>query len=632
MTTPGIRLRHLAFHGPGKKPASIEFGAGLNVIYGASETGKSFIAEAIDFMLGGGQELRDINQRIGYDRVLLGLETMDGQAFTLQRSTEGGHFLLYSGLHEQPPAADVESQQLADQHNERNTDNVSMFLLGHCGLAGRRVRRNNRGDTNSLSFRYLARLVIVTETEIMAQRSPLSDANPTADTPNFATFKLLLTGVDDSSLVSRSPTTPEELTREAQLQLLDNLIDDHADRLKELTKDAKDLPDQLDRVNATLWQHGAVLSTTEAEYRARVERRRDVRKRLEEGRDRRSEIGSLLERFTLLEAHYTSDIGRLRGIEEGGTLFEVLGKGRCPLCGAEPEHHHQRGEECDGDVAAVVAAARGEIAKIHLLRSELTETIEGLQREAAGFDRRLPKLEEELTAVSQDIESLVSPKLAKLRATYSDFADKRGAIREAIALQQTIDDIQRRRAELDKAPEDPKPTTVAEGDLPAAVADEFAQKVEGTLKEWHFPEAERVHFDAKKRDLMIAGKLRSARGKGLRAITHAAFTTGLLEYCRSKSKPHPGFIILDSPLLAYREPSEHADDRTEEDKQLAGTDLSEQFYSYVAGLPSDRQIIIIENRDPPDAIRELAQSKMFSKNPHHGRYGFFPVEKDEPTP
>src|SRR5438067_1113927 len=98
MTPPGFRLRHLVFHGPGKNPAVVEFGARLNVIYGASETGKSFIVEAIDFMLGGGQELRDINQRIGYDRILLGLETVDGDPFTLQRSTEGGNFLLYSGL------------------------------------------------------------------------------------------------------------------------------------------------------------------------------------------------------------------------------------------------------------------------------------------------------------------------------------------------------------------------------------------------------------------------------------------------------------------------------------------------------------------------------------------------------
>jgi hypothetical protein len=83
------------------------------------------------------------------------------------------------------------------------------------------------------------------------------------------------------------------------------------------------------------------LATTDAEYRSLADRRRDIRKKLEEGRDRRAEIAGLLERFTLLDRHYVSDVARLRGLEEGGTLFEVLGQAPCPLCGAEPAHHRR---------------------------------------------------------------------------------------------------------------------------------------------------------------------------------------------------------------------------------------------------------------------------------------------------
>ena len=67
--TPGFRLRFLGFFGPQKPPATVTFGYGLNVIYGASNTGKSFIVEAIDFMLGGKPPLRDIPERVGYDRL-----------------------------------------------------------------------------------------------------------------------------------------------------------------------------------------------------------------------------------------------------------------------------------------------------------------------------------------------------------------------------------------------------------------------------------------------------------------------------------------------------------------------------------------------------------------------------------
>jgi len=103
----------------------------------------------------------------------------------------------------------------------------------------------------------------------------------------------------------------------------------------------------------------------------------------------------------------------------------------------------------------------------------------------------------------------------------------------------------------------------------------------------------------------------------MRAITHAAFTVTLLEYARSNELFHPGFVVLDTPLLAYREPEGEEDD-------LSGTDVQERFYEYLLTL-KDRQIIILENVDPPDSIKSRRQSLFFSKNPHLGRYGFFPV-------
>lgn len=616
MSSLGFRLRHLAFHGIAKEPAILEFGAGLNVIYGASETGKSFVVEAIDFMLGGGQDLRDIGERIGYDRIFLGVETIEGEQFTLERSADGGSFRSYQGLIKSLPPDGAESVELADQHNEKNEANLSMFLLARCGLAGKRVRKNSRGETNSLSFRHLARLLIVNENEITSQHSPLTDGNPITETPNFATFKLLLTGVDDSSLISNRPKTPEDQSRFAQLEMLEKMLGDYGDRLKTLTKDPGEVSNQLQRLDEALSSRTGQLRTTESEYRSLSDRRREARKRLESGKERREEVDGLLQRFTLLERHYVSDVQRLKGIEEGGTLFEVLGKATCPLCGALPEHH--RAEECGGDASAVVAAARSEIAKIVVLRAELVGTIGDLRKEAMRFDRRLPQLEEELRTVANEIEKMVAPRLAQLRASYSDLADKKGQVREAASLLETIVDIKERRAHLEKQENDEKSLSVSSGDLPSTVADEFSKTVEAILKEWHFPEAERIHFDQKKRDLVIAGKLRTARGKGLRAITHSAFTIALLEYCRSNIKPHPGFVVLDSPLLAYREPE------SEEDKELVGTDLAEQFYNYLAGRPNDRQIIIVENRDPPAAIQQSGQVTMLSKNPGGGRYGFFP--------
>jgi hypothetical protein len=195
-------------------------------------------------------------------------------------------------------------------------------------------------------------------------------------------------------------------------------------------KDPADLADQLQRLDTTLSQREQQLAISEAQYRDASKERATLRKKLEEGRERRAEIAALIERFSLLDQHYVSDLARLRGIEEGGTLFEVMGQARCPLCGAEPAHH-QKNSDCDGNVEAVVAAARAEIAKIELLRVELTDTMKALETEASGFDRRLPRLDAELQRVALGIEQLVTPKLTQSRTAYAELADKRGEVRES---------------------------------------------------------------------------------------------------------------------------------------------------------------------------------------------------------
>jgi hypothetical protein len=91
---------------------------------------------------------------------------------------------------------------------------------------------------------------------------------------------------------------------------------------------------------------------------------------------------------------------------------------------------------------------------------------------------------------------------------------------------------------------------------------------------------------------VIDGRPRGSRGAGLCAITYSAFVIGLLEYCRSRKLPHPGFVILDSPLLAYKEPKG-------EDEGIAGTDLKPRFYQHLEGHAGQQQIFIVDNTTPP---------------------------------
>ncbi|WP_375415063.1 AAA family ATPase [uncultured Bradyrhizobium sp.] len=613
-----LQIRHVSFLGPNKPTAVIHFKSGFNVLYGASDTGKSFILDTIDYMLGGKGPLRDFPEREGYDRVLLGMQVSIGEFFTLQRSVAGGGFLKADGLHEEAFPKDGVIE-LREQHDERKDDNLSRFLLGKIGLLDRRVRRNKHNETNSLSFRNLARLAIVDEEEIIQKRSPLSDGNVVADTPNTATFKLLLTGADDSALVA-ARSSPQEHSRAGQIELLGQLIAETQTKIRQLSGPPKQLEDQDAKLEETLRSRMELLAAHENVYKDATSRRREVRQRLDLANERLTEVSVLLERFDLLSKHYQSDVERLEGIREGGTLFSELSDGVCPLCGADPAHQH-RSEDCEGNADQVVIAAEAELGKIGALQQDLAQTVRQLTTESRGLQNRIPKLEADVFAVNTQIQDDLAPKLRAARTSYAELADKRAEVREALGLFENIQDLEDRRTKLELEEAEESGGNAPDAGLPTGSLDKFATVVQEILKTWHFPNADRVHFEQKIRDLVIGGKNRTSFGKGLRAITQSAFTIGLLQYCMEQQTPHPGFALLDSPLLSYKEPDGEDDD-------MRHTDLKAQFYNYLKNIGIDRQVIIVENTDPPDDVRALPNAQKFTGNPSEaGRAGLFPTSK-----
>ena len=68
-----MQLRFLLVSGPKSRPAVVEFGPGLNVIYGGSNTGKSHILRLIDYCLGASKPPDPIIEQAEYDLAHLGV-------------------------------------------------------------------------------------------------------------------------------------------------------------------------------------------------------------------------------------------------------------------------------------------------------------------------------------------------------------------------------------------------------------------------------------------------------------------------------------------------------------------------------------------------------------------------------
>lgn len=629
MSWSPLQLGGISFISPYKPPALVEFREGLNVVRGASDTGKSFLVEAIDFLLGAKvtrnrNPLRDIPQRDGYDRARLILKARENDFFTLQRSTNGGNFSLFEGswLTNEP---DVEARSLSAVHEHGNHESLSTYLLSLIGLENKYVQKNQRGESKSLSFRNLARLVLVQENDITKQESPILSGRPTDATVEYSVFKLLLTGIDASALIQQSRIQSEIATtrqnNRAKLEFIEELIQEQHSELEGVHITRAQAEEQISSLEEQLQRQKEVLTQFQQDLNSHLARRREISNHKEDLTSRINEISSLLSRFDLLKEHYRIDLRRLTSIEESGSLFVYLERKPCPLCGALPNEQHQV-EMCDGDIENVVNAAAAEIAKVQQLSDELDQTVEDLGTEAEELANQREQLEPELRSLNQEIQEINSP-LSDAQNTFSELFKQSSEMQRIIDAFSRIEQMQQKRASLLAEISEPSTTVNSRVDLSTSVLDDFAKTVQRLLQAWNFPGSDRVSFDETRKDLVIGGQPRISRGKGLRAITHAAMTIGLMNFCKERNLSHPGFVVLDSPLLAYWQP-----EASEDKALLEGVGLKERFYEYLANNYNNSQILIIENESPPDSIEERISLTNFTGNPNEGRYGFFPATED----
>ncbi|WP_143270306.1 hypothetical protein [Bradyrhizobium sp. Ghvi] len=142
------------------------------------------------------------------------------------------------------------------------------------------------------------------------------------------------------------------------------------------------------------------------------------------------------------------------------------------------------------------------------------------------------------------------------------------------------------------------------------------------------PRASEAQFDLATSDVTIGGKERADSGKGVKAILHAAVNVALLLYCGERNLPHPGLIVLDTPLLTYREPlGSKYGELSADEVELQRTGLATRFYDHLASLKDIGQFIVIENEDPPSDVAKPMPIETFTANPDSGRYGLFPLKR-----
>ncbi|MBB3728343.1 hypothetical protein [Nonomuraea dietziae] len=494
------------------------------------------------------------------------------------------------------------------------TDSLSGFLLRQIGLDGRQVRKNKRNETVPLSFRNLCFLCIIDETKMQSATPPALSGQYTTTTAEISTLKLLLQGEDDSAIAQDAGAAERRKIGRGKAEVLDVVIRDLRESLT-ASDTPLELNERLSRLDNSIQDHTSEIDSI-LEGRAGVATEHASATRTYSSyQSRLEEVHELIARFSLLRAKYDSDLERLEMVREAGSLLGFFRPGVCVFCGAQVEHQAADMHSAE-EITAFGNSVLAEIQKTNTLREDLLITLSDLRAQ----EERLQSGILRSTNAIQDLRQ-------RINAFDEDLQPQRVAIQELMSVRSDIEGKLATHAQIEKlealqaavqpeGPENP-PTSSSVNDK---VLVELAGAIKEVLHQWSVPIADSVTYDKNSNDLIVGDQARGSRGKGVRSILHAAFTLGLAQYCFDRDLEHPGFIVLDSPLITYREPEPGAG-AGPTDEEFAS--VSDAFYRYL-DFQFDGQCIVVENTDPPPNLSEEAKLIHFTKRLDHGRYGFFP--------
>jgi hypothetical protein len=604
-----LSLTEVALTGPDDAIARVIFSSGLTVIQGPSDTGKSYIADVIDFMLGS-SSLRRIPESAAYTHAQLGMVLSDGRSVSLRRKLSGGNIELLEVTTEVTNQATTESSILGYKHRADDVETLSGFLLRELGLLGRMIRRNKNNKLVSLSFRDVAHLVVIDEISIQAEAAPALTGQYTTATKETSALRALLEDTDDSDLIEVEDKSERKKITGGQIRLVESMLARLELEVRDIP-DRDDLRDQWARLATATEQATDARKGVFAERDALGEARSRAIRRTRAKAYRIAELSETRERLSLLLAQYESDINRLDLLGQATDALSYFAADRCAYCGAPARHQHEQFviRQDEGASVDVLGAERQRTARLaqglRATMSELEQELESQRRDELDLRSTSSKLDQQFSAAEKAAVPM-SNELRKLVAT-------RSQVQRNLSLYDQIEELEttRRLVELDGSD---GATGATEG-LNRKVADEFTVELVTTLTNWGYPHAKTVHYDTKVQDIWADGQHRSSHGKGVRALLHAAFTVSLAQYCLQRDLPHPGFIVLDSPLITYR-PANSSD------VDVAGpVAVAEMMYLDLANRFAG-QAIVMENVDVPDGFDSDVGVVEFSGAVEVKRYGF----------
>lgn len=591
--------------GDNKEPAAIQFTKGLNSIVGATNTGKSYICECIQFIMGAAKAPKKIEESHGYDTLKVHFEEDDGSQFTLHRELKDKSDII----------VEQNGHHSTYYPNKKAKNNISDFFLTKWNLSNMVLAKGLKNLTHSsLTLRIFEKIFLADEERIISKKSPLGNGSPLDTTLEWSLLKTLLTGEDDSEIQDYKEHRVSKQKLKYKIEQLEEFTNNFIPSIPTSSISEKELLSRIVWLEKNLHNEQAYLESYLSENNDLIEKRRSTREAILELQAEINEEKTSIERFNLLLQKYKSDLERL---EANNEAIEYLAKHQaslCPTCGNKlPNHEAIKDDQ-------VLRSNQAEHHKTLLKYNDLKSAIDEFQTNKTNLELSLKTQQSHLSVQNEALKKNLIPKIkthtenvkslmlekTECEKTISNFHTRAKISKEINSLQSEHDRILL-KYEIEDFPDELNTLT---------------NEISEILTRWGFPQANQIVFDKKERDIIVDGTPRAHFGKGYRAISFASVLVALMNILTKKNR-HPGFLIMDSPLTTYKQGDEKPLGEETEQENISNN-LIYAFYRDLCDFYKDKQIIIFDNQEPDDDLIEEMSYTHFSGNTSIGRAGFFP--------
>lgn len=578
--------------GSGKTDSIIELSNGVNIIYGPSNTGKTYIVKCIDYMFGSEREPIDIST--GYQYIKIIVRTQCG---TITMSRKIGENKIEVSSNDNNVPSGKYATKASRTNYDKTINSVWLSLIGINDL--HLVISNENYKKQILSWRTFSHMFMLTETKIISEYSAILSGRDTSNTAVIASLIFLLSGQDFAETETKDTKEIKEAKKNAVKAYINKELFRLSERNQELLAQLKENPN-ID-IAVEIEKIMAEISTNEKRINSSIEENQKILAQLYEKNENLSECNVLLNRYDELTTQYNADLKRLNFIVDGEANLNASFSTHCPFC--------------DGEVVVkknqnYIDAAKSDYKKIKLQAKDLESASKELRSEKLSLEQEIGTLMAKKKSIEELIEKELKPQVFNLK-------EKLSAYKDAIECQKEIDIL--KKLSEQKTADMIENDTDEESELKFKVKEhldysfinELSNGIKSFLENCNYDNLLSVIFDKADMDIVINGKKKSSNGKGYNAYFNSVVAIVLSRYMESKAKYSPDFLVLDSPILSLKEKE------TKKPSETMRNTLFENIVDNQKGI----QTIVIENEIPEINYKD-ANIIHFTKEKNNGRYGF----------